>query len=313
MRPYFVAAGAFILFAGCQHVQLENHTLRQASTLTDLQYRQVLSNVALFTQNADALPFYATAGTGITSIQNTLAARGTFNWDLFSNSGLATLWFFDKASAEVDPSTQAQEQWTTSCVLNPDELALMRCIYQKVVGVRDCECDKKLTDFFGTKKFNYYNEAMHPGWYSVGCRKEVPKEACYVGRYGKVFVWVTPDGVEELTRITLAILDIATIQPTALGQRTDPNAAGIAALFEKAKKIEDVLRKYPGDKPCGAYKKLKEQLDATICELATKLGESKPKSAEAPMGEQAPEEPLFRDRKNLYNPLQQPAIPMIPR
>jgi len=313
MRPYLVATGAFVLFAGCQHVQLENHTLRQASTLTDLQYRQVLSNIALFAQNTDALPFYATAGTGTTSIQNTLGARGTFNWDLFSNAGIATLWFFDKASAEVDPSTQAQEQWTTSCVLNPDELSLMRCIYQKVVGVRDCECEKKLCDFFGTKKFNYYCEAMQPGWYSVGCRKEVPKEACYVGRYGKVFVWVTPDGLDDLTRITLAILDIATIQPTAIGQRTDANATAIGALFERAKNLEAVLEKCPDDLKKGeAYKKLQERLKITMCALADKLKNADQKAAgfEA---EPAGEAPLFRDRKNLYNPLQQPAIPMIPR
>jgi hypothetical protein len=177
----------------------------------------------------------------------------------------------------------------------------MRCIYQKVVGVHDCKCDEKLRDFFGTK-FKYYCEAMHSGWYGMGCRREVPKEACYVGRYGKVFVWVTPEGIEDLTRITLAILDIATVQPTSLAQRLNPDAAEIAALFEKAKKIEAVLTKYPGDKKqSDAYKRLQKQLEATMCLLANKLEGSKEKYT-APMLE----------RKNLYNSFQQQAIPMIP-
>ncbi|MGN6136329.1 MAG: hypothetical protein ACTHOU_17735, partial [Aureliella sp.] len=37
---------ALLFLNGCQHLQLRRITTRQASTLSDLQYRQVLDNLA---------------------------------------------------------------------------------------------------------------------------------------------------------------------------------------------------------------------------------------------------------------------------
>lgn len=42
------------------------------------------------------------------------------------------------------------------------------------------------------------------------CRKDIPKHACYVGRYCDMWVWVPEENVRELSLFTLAILDIAT-------------------------------------------------------------------------------------------------------
>lgn len=62
-----------------------------------------------------------------------------------------------------------------------------------------------------------YLVALRPGWYGVGCRRDVPRSACYVGRYGDTYVWVEPENQEMLTRMTLAILDIHTFR----SQRVD--------------------------------------------------------------------------------------------
>ncbi len=48
------------------------------------------------------------------------------------------------------------------------------------------------------------------GWFSVGRRHDVPKNACYVAHEGKVYVWVTRDHRDDLSKFTMAILDIAT-------------------------------------------------------------------------------------------------------
>jgi hypothetical protein len=53
------------------------------------------------------------------------------------------------------------------------------------------------------------------GWFHAGCKKDVPTNACYVGRYGDTCVWVLADGVEGLTRFTMTVIDLATGKPHA--------------------------------------------------------------------------------------------------
>ena len=48
------------------------------------------------------------------------------------------------------------------------------------------------------------------GWFGVGRRHDVPRDACYVAHEGKVYVWVTRDHRDDLSKFTMAILDIAT-------------------------------------------------------------------------------------------------------
>jgi hypothetical protein len=62
-----------------------------------------------------------------------------------------------------------------------------------------------------------YISALKPGWFGVGSRRDVPKNACYVGRYCNTYVWVTPSNLESLTRLTLAILDIHTFKSERIG------------------------------------------------------------------------------------------------
>ena len=47
---------------GCAHRQLDRSTLRQAGTVTDIQYRQVLNNLAMVHANPDVLPSFAVVG-----------------------------------------------------------------------------------------------------------------------------------------------------------------------------------------------------------------------------------------------------------
>ncbi|ODA29271.1 hypothetical protein [Planctopirus hydrillae] len=48
------------------------------------------------------------------------------------------------------------------------------------------------------------------GWYCVGKPCDVPRNAAFVGRYGKVVVWVEATHVDYLSRATLSMLDLAT-------------------------------------------------------------------------------------------------------
>ena len=53
--------------------------------------------------------------------------------------------------------------------------------------------------------------AVHPtGWFGVGRWHDVPKDACYVAHEGRVYVWVTKEHRDDLSKFTMAVLDIAT-------------------------------------------------------------------------------------------------------
>ena len=52
---------------------------------------------------------------------------------------------------------------------------------------------------------------IQPGWFNVGRRRDVPKDACYVGRSGHTYVWVSADGREELTQFTLVVLKLSAL------------------------------------------------------------------------------------------------------
>ncbi len=46
------------------------------------------------------------------------------------------------------------------------------------------------------------------GWFYLGERHDVPKGACYVGRYKNRYAWVDAHGIDGLAQFTLAVLTI---------------------------------------------------------------------------------------------------------
>ena len=77
----------------------------------------------------------------------------------------------DKKNLGLSATQQTVGQWNTDSVLNPDELNLMRCAYQRAVGSEGPECEALLAAFFAHSKDRL--EALRPGWYGVGRRKDV--------------------------------------------------------------------------------------------------------------------------------------------
>src|SRR5438132_1518816 len=75
----------------------------------------------------------------------------------------------------------------------------------------DRETDKLLKAFLGES----YMEWVYRGWYGVGGCRDVPEGACYVAHCGHTYVWVMPDGLEALSRLTIVVLNVATLDPTA--------------------------------------------------------------------------------------------------
>lgn len=253
---------------GCQSIMLERYTLSQARTLSDLQYAEVLSNLAMFAENPSALPYYSLTGTGINRLDHTAQASFTPSIDLLLNPAKTLYEYYgDKLGFSLQGTHLNSEQWTSAAVLNPDELKLMRCAYRRALGVLDPNCGK-LDQFFDGKPESL--AVMAPGWFCIGPHSAVPPHACYVGHYHKTYAWVPAHNLECLTQFTLAILDIGTALPLdkpgpvgAVALAADAKQKKIQALIAQATPIADLLSKDPDRTKPGALL-LEMELDATL-------------------------------------------------
>jgi hypothetical protein len=222
MRAWTVVLALLPAVGGCAtHANLRDNTVRTAATLTDLNYQQVLNNVAMFAANPAALPSVAVVNSGTVTVtdQKAYSTSATYSPTLpFSQQGggalpILTLLF--------NPSVQRQltENWTVTPVTDVDSLRRIRCAFQLLVlsggQTSDCQnCRRLLEDFF-LGESDRMDCLVPTGWYGTGYKADVPHDACYVGRCGTTYVWVMPDGLEGLTRFTMTVLELATGKPHA--------------------------------------------------------------------------------------------------
>jgi hypothetical protein len=127
-RAYLVFAALILLLAGpgCNHLALQRRTVNQASTLLDLQYKQVLDNLAMFACNHDALPSQVRLNGGLVQVTDQGAA---------SISGIAG-GTGDMANS-LTPTFGGQRtvvgQWDVDPVIDANDLDLLRLAYVKEV------------------------------------------------------------------------------------------------------------------------------------------------------------------------------------
>jgi hypothetical protein len=62
---------------------------------------------------------------------------------------------------------------------------------------------------YGVNETQETLEAIHSGWYCVGCKRQVPASALYVGHFRDRYVWVECGHSKELAEFTLAVLQIS--------------------------------------------------------------------------------------------------------
>jgi hypothetical protein len=211
-----------LTLAGCQtHLSLRDNTLKTSSTLTDLNYQQVLDNLAMFVANPSAMPSIAVfnAGTVTVADQKSLSANATYaptiTFAQQAGSGLPILSLLFNPSG----SRNVTENWSLLPVTDVDNLRRIRCAFQLVVleGRTTTDCDKcsDLLQRFYLGETDRMDCVLPMGWFHSGCKKDVPREACYVGHHCDTYVWVLPDGLEGLTRFTMTVIDLATGKPHA--------------------------------------------------------------------------------------------------
>ena len=301
----FVLASALVS-CGCMAAmrnQLSYRVTRQASTIPDIYYREVLNNLAVIETDASRMPYFSDPQTSRTSIQQTASGSYGLFFDLISTAPTGVLTLFnhylpDRQSATLTATQRNSGEWAALTANDPDKLFTMRAAYHRVTGVSNAEDEEILAEFYyrhfeitddtlarlrtenpdvfeavgqklsklkgieylsaesfekrlknddiiGNDDFERYRRillksarmiheptefvsdadthhllyisALKPGWLGVGQKRDLPKDAAYVGQYGRTYVWVAPANLEALTRLTLAILDIHTFKSERIG------------------------------------------------------------------------------------------------
>jgi hypothetical protein len=221
MRTGLIFLAILPILGGCAtHRSLCDNTLKTSATLTDLNYQMVLNNVAMFAAHPSAMPSIAiiNAGTVTVADQKTANANATYvPTEIFSQqigAGLPIL------SLLFNPSCSriVTENWSLAPVTDIDNLRRIRCAFQLVVlGGETTNCDDclELLRRFYLGETDRMDCMLPTGWFHTGRKKDVPKNACHVAHCCDTYVWVTPDGLEGLTRFTMTVIDLATGKPHA--------------------------------------------------------------------------------------------------
>jgi hypothetical protein len=125
---------------GCAYRQLQHSTARQAKTITDLQYQQVLNNLAMFSQNPNALPSVLDFKNGSTQVSDIGNLTASLTWGGGGQHGA----IFGGSRAIVD-------QWGSAPITDDNALSVLQYAYQRAfgyaVGLQEEEANDMAFDF----------------------------------------------------------------------------------------------------------------------------------------------------------------------
>jgi hypothetical protein len=275
------------LCCGCQATQLQQRSVNMAGRLSELQYGQVMNNLALMADSPYALPHFVLTQQGRCGLEYADQSTVSLNWDRIaaaSAGALLGLFRLDKESGTTTASAVDITEWDTTPDLDPVQEILMQGLYRKVLAcdIPDYQMTALNSFFYAKHEIDdttkehilsclagplatpvgpplhgvdpkakalatkmqdalsgyqwEYSAAMNEvflsldsGWVHVGCKSDVPRDACYVGKHKHTYVWVMPDDISHLTNLTIAILAIANSDLSVQSGRST-RAVGLSQL-----------------------------------------------------------------------------------
>jgi hypothetical protein len=206
MRPVLLIFFALSAGSGCANQQLKFSTLRQTSTLADIQETQVLENFARLAANPGSLPFLSVANSGSATVSDT--GMGSLNY-------VGAPRTFTSGNYGVGANRSIALNWGLAPLNNPDRLKAMKAAYLTVLNpaLVDPNDEAKLKWVIAGDP----SYAISQDWLEAGGWWDVPKHAWRVAHCGKTYVWVMPDHAEDFTRFVLLTLNLASVQSGGSG------------------------------------------------------------------------------------------------
>lgn len=209
---------------GCTLPQLKKNLNRQAGAIADIHEQQVLDNLALFASNRGATPSFALPSGGGTTVNNTKNGNGGLNWNARTLTG---------SSLGGSATNSLVQNFTLQPINDPDRLELMKCVYLYATckNADEClGCVPKLQNFFGDR---FAMGCIPQCFFSTPETKPKRRDCLYKsGSYCGCHVVVEPCRFNDLSRLTMAILDIATVSDEEWARRIAGPAEDKIALRE---------------------------------------------------------------------------------
>jgi hypothetical protein len=254
MRLRISIALVVCLASGCAHHRLAGNSVRHAETISEVQEQQVLDNLALFCSDPNALPHFATPSGGATGVSENKTASSTLG---FNATTLTSV------TPSLNGTLGLTENWTMSPVNNPQKLDLIRCVMLYVTGRIDCQdaactdCVTKLTRFFGADW--QACDLPPPGFFGYSNRP-MRADECSIksGEHCGCYVYVEKHQFQCLTKLTLAILNIATLNDEVVAARLSGRESQVEVRESFVASVNGKLRVIEGEYSIDAseYKKL---------------------------------------------------------
>ena len=244
--PRLLALIALVALAGCTHRQLTRSTVLTAGTVVDTQYHIVLNNLALMAGAPESLPSHIDLADGVVQISDDIGLGTSGGLTTFGGSLLGIDRFGPSGGRQVT------EQWGADATTDPQRITELQALYRAALGLAQLPESNAIAYLRGLDKPDTKSESKSdspskqkvgssgltpgggssgadggrhvpieillrdvppPGWYHLGCKRDVPKDACYVGRHGDRFAWVNADGLPGLARFTVTVLAVVKYQP----------------------------------------------------------------------------------------------------
>lgn len=199
----------------------------------DIQYRMVLTNLAMFSQHPETLPSQMEIDDGVIQISDEFGFGNAGGFTSLAHFGI------DRVGPSARHSTS--EQWGADATLDPERVTELQSLYRVALGLPPLEPSNAVLflrqsreeatiptgsaedeDSSDSRKVPIevlLRDVPTPGWYQIGQKGDVPENACYVGRFGDCYAWVTPEGIPDLARFTMTVLTVVKLQPGGSGRR----------------------------------------------------------------------------------------------
>jgi hypothetical protein len=244
----FLGAALCAGSAGCTHRQLAQSTVLASGTVMDIQYRTVVNNLALLARHPGALPSHIDLADGVIQVSDEAAfgtsggfstTGGRLDLDQIGPSARRNVSEQWGTEAVTDPQrlTGLQDLYRAALGLPPlpppNTVAYLRAEPTQRQGGEGDQGSPR-TSGAATQPGGstppttgpsggagdrsvpievLLSDVPPPGWFHLGRSGDVPKDACYVGRYRDQYAWVTPDGMPGLSRFTVAVLGAVKLSP----------------------------------------------------------------------------------------------------
>jgi hypothetical protein len=230
MRALVWTCVSTLLCSGCTSIQLEQYTVNQAMSVSDMRARQVLNALAVVANSHGTLPSFALTAGGTANVTNTISIDTATLWDAavygFSKETLTGVgqhnpelqWTLDPVSDA--PKTEALHYACLWVLIGPPELGgrPMELLRETTVDdVNGCNPSGKSPVFhFGVAS---RLKELPDGWLRQSPKHSVSKHVSHQATCGNTTVWVAPEDLTYLTDFALILLDIATADPASLAVR----------------------------------------------------------------------------------------------